>query len=154
MSTVEDAIVAQLAATVTAAVLTAGTNVRRGPVQKAANPGTTATRAIPGECVFVQETTGLKSMAYSGSRDAIEPGFAGLLQGEAFPSVQIWVRSKPNDFNGGQALAIDVLHSIDRKPPAGFYEAESVTGSPNAIRKDSQDHYEWSVNVNLRQQRC
>jgi len=153
MSTTEDAVVDHLAANVTAVALTAGENVRNGPVMQATTSGTSATRAIPGECVFVQETGGIKGVVYNGNLDAVEPEFTNLIQGEAFPSVQIWVRSKPNDYSGGHALAEDCLRVIDRKPPVGFFDAQVVGSSPNQVRKDAQDRFEFSINVDLRQQR-
>lgn len=131
-------------------------NCRRGPVEKATGSHRSAsvTNAVPQECVFVLDTAGLPAIAFSGSVEAIEPEFVGYLEGETYPSVQIWVRSGTMDYDGGKATGVAILKAIDMRPPTGYFEATASTSTPTWVRKDETDHNEWSINVDLKQQRC
>lgn len=145
VETVESDVVAHLAAEV--ASLTANQNVRRGP-QMPASQNQSVPGAVPEECVFVLLTGGPKSVVFNGS----EPSDSDptIFKGEDYPTVQVWIRSFPKDYDGGRNLALSVLRAIDRKPPSGYFEAEVFGSAPDFIREDDENRYEWSINATLK----
>lgn len=130
------------------------TNCRRGPVEKASDAHRTVTGGVPHQCVFVNETPGISAIAFSGSIEAEEPEFDGYLQGESYPSVQIYIRSNKFEYDQSLALGEAIIKAIDMRPPSGYFEAKVSTSSPVWVRRDETDHHEWSINVDLKQQRC
>lgn len=145
---VEPALVSHIAAAIP--TLTAGQNIRRGPRMKPSDRQDIA-GAIPQQCVFVLLTSGLAPITYLGSQSStLNPN---LLAGEDYPTVQIWIRSNPLDYDGGRNLSFSVLRAVDRKPPSGFYESEVRGSGPNYIGQDDQNCHEWSINITLKASR-
>ena len=140
MTIYEDALTAQIAAGLPGK--TDGRDVRRGPPQKASNDQSLP-RAIPEECVFVLETAGLDGVAFLGlTPSTVDPNqFCGFEE----PGAQLFVRSKPHDFNGGEALAVKVRGLTNHHKPTGFFK--QTAGPLFFIRKNEEDQYEWTINT-------
>lgn len=120
--------------------LVVGTDIFVGPVRKVSDdpsvPG-----AVPDEAIFVLGSGGFADVPI------IDGGSYGR---EARPTVQIWVRSAPRDYDGGRTLSSSTYAAIDKNPPAGYFEARASDSAPAYVRRDDEDHHEWSINVTLK----
>lgn len=117
-----------------------GETIFTGPVRKKSDDQALAA-AVPDEAIFVLGTGGLADFPL------IDGGAFGR---EARPTVQIWVRSEPRDYDGGRTLAAETFVAIDKNPPAGYFEARAADSAPAYVRRDDEDHHEWSINVTLK----
>ena len=113
--------------------LTLGTNLFRGKERPPAAPG------IPHKAVFCLASGGAGPQAYA-------DGTALQLR---YPSVQVFVRSDPNDFAAGQTLARAVRDALHHATVAGYVNVEVVESEPNYLSEDEQGHHLWTVNVDL-----
>lgn len=116
--------------------------VRPGPVRPA-SVNQAVTGAIPSRCVFVVPTGGFGSVAF------VDGGAKGK---EERPTVQVFVRSPPRDYDAGRDLAQAAYEAIDLNPPAGYFEARAFGGPPSYLGEDDQNQHQWTINVALR--RC
>ena len=120
--------------------LTVGVNIFTGGLRGVSdNPSVPG--AVPDSAIFVLATGGFTDIP------VIDGGNLGR---EAQPTVQIWVRSEPRDYDGGRVLAANTFVAIDKNPPAGYFEARAANSEPAYVRQDDEDHHEWSVNVTLK----
>jgi hypothetical protein len=137
LGSVENDVAAHLAASLG---LVVGTDVFTGQVR-----GVSDNQSLPGavkdRAVFVLLTGGLADVPI------IDGGNAGR---EARPTVQIWVRGNPRDYDGGRTLSSQVYAAIDKRPPSGYFEARATSSAPIYVRQDDQEHHEWSINVTLK----
>jgi hypothetical protein len=96
--------------------------------------------AVPSRAVFCHPTGGRVSEPWNDG---------GMRSGIDRPTVQVWVRSEPNDFTGGLELARAVLDAVDMRPPPGFFECRAASSEPLWVRKDDQGQHEWTINTTL-----
>ena len=120
--------------------LAVGSEIFTGPVRKVSDDQSVG-GAVPDEAIFVLATGGFADIP------VVDGGALGR---EARPTVQIWIRSVPRDYDGGRALAASTFVAIDKNPPAGYFESRAADSAPAYIRRDDEDHHEWSINVTLK----
>lgn len=141
MSTESD-LAASIAALVVPSMVV-GTNVFTGPVRKAAETANAATGGkVPHRAVFCLGTGGIDDIPYVDG---------GLKQALRQPTVQVWIRSDPENYDDGKALADAVFDAIDKNPPTGYAECRALGSRPAYVVKDEKGHHLWTVNVLLRQ---
>ena len=125
------------AALVTAAIgFTAGTNLFDGP-EKPQGTG------VPNEAAFVTP--------YGGP--APEPFLSGADE-QRYPQVQVFYRSDPDDYAGGETTARAIygaLHhqSIPRAVGGTYTNCRALQGAPIPLGIDEHRRHRWSINVEL-----
>ena len=137
MSSLEGDVASHLA---TQLGLVVGENVFTGPVRKVSDNQAIA-GAVPDQAIFVLGTGGFPDIPI------IDGGDFGR---EARPTVQIWIRSLPRDYDGGKTLSSNTYVAIDKNPPSGYFEARAASSQPTYVRRDDEDHHEWSINITLK----
>jgi hypothetical protein len=136
--TVEADVAARLGATVGG--LTYGANVREGPQRKPTD-NTALPGAVPHACVFCVGTGGIDDVPFVDG---------GASTSEKRPTVQVLVRSDPNDFDGGRARADACFAALNLKSFGAYHEVRALGSAPAYVHRDEQDHHVWSINVALR----
>ena len=130
---------AAIAAHLRAQLATAGIalQVRTGPVREPSANQAVA-NAVPHQVAFVMSTGGLRTIPFvdGGARTGIRR-----------PTYQVWLRSKPGDYDGGLVLARAVLALLDMQPPPSFIECRTTAPEPLWIQRDDGDHHEWTINL-------
>jgi len=122
--------------------LTYGDNVFAGPLRRASENQALA-NAVPHQAIFCLGSGGIDSIPYvDGGGGAKEARF----------TVQVIVRSKPNDYTTGANLASDSFDALDMNPPTGYFECRALASAPLYIQRDDLDHHVWTINVLLKQQ--
>lgn len=91
---------------------------------------------IPQECVFVLATGGFPPQGYADTT-SINLRMSG---------VQVFVRSNPRDFEGGQSLARKVRDALHHATIAGYIDVQAVQAEPIYIEEDEDGLHTWSVN--------
>lgn len=122
--------------------LTLRRQVFTGPVRPVAENQTTP-GAVRAGAVFCLGTGGLQDIPF------VDGGQGGA---ERRPTVQVFVRSTPDDYDAGRKLADDVFSAVDKSPPAGYFDCRASGSAPFYVGKDDEGHHEWSINVLLKQQ--
>jgi hypothetical protein len=120
--------------------LVVGIDIFTGPV-RGPSDDSTVPGAVPERAVFVLATGGFADVPI------VDGGAGGR---EARPTVQLWIRGLPRDYDGARSLAASVYAAIDKRPPAGYFEARASESGPGYVRLDNGERHEFSVNVTLR----
>lgn len=124
-------------------------NCRIGPVQPidTLDDGTTIPGGVPLDVVvFVLGSGGLRDEAHKGGDKADPFTWPGI----QYPSCQLVVRSAPNAYGAGAAVAEVVARALDKNPPAGYFDARVADGQPWYVRERSTDDHEWSITLELK----
>lgn len=95
---------------------------------------------VPDVCVALVNTGGGPPDAY----------VAGTTRAAYYhPSVQVRVRSSPEDFEGGETLARQALEALNLSSPAGFVLCRVDQSAPTYFGPDQGGRHRWSFNVEL-----
>jgi hypothetical protein len=132
-----EADLAQGAVATLGAGYTYGVNMLTGPVRKPSDNQALAT-AVPHKAAFFNSTGGITSVPFLDGGSKTE---------EERLTVQIWIRSKPGDYDDGKAFAQAIFNAVDMTPPTGYFECRAMNSAPMYVGLDQTDHHVWSVNV-------
>lgn len=92
----------------------------------------------PHECVFVNGSGGYAPQAEQSSN---------LYWRQ--PTVQVRIRSAPQQFESGRKLAHDVSEALIDAKPAGYDNLRLEASEADYIGDDDEDRHEWSINIML-----
>lgn len=126
-----------------------GVNVRTGAEKPADAESATFAGAIPDECVFVLESGGRSFEAWKGGDQDDWTNWPGADN----PGIEIVIRSKPFDYDGGKLLADVVAAALDMNPPPGYFYSRATRGRPEFDVEDDQNRFKWSVSFEMRKER-
>jgi hypothetical protein len=125
-----DAAVADLLATAGIG-LTKGSNLFRGPVRP-------DLFGVQNKSVFCLATGG-----------PINQRLLGNQQGYTVKTVQVRLRSRAGDFDGGQLLGRQIRDALHGKVTTDYLAVLVREPEPNYLGQDADDRYDWSLNVEL-----
>ena len=111
---------------------TAPANVIAGPTRE-------TDEVTPNQLINVLQTGGRPPMPYM--------GFSVNLQ---VARVQVVVRSKAEDFAGGEALARAVRQALHLATPAGYIDVLAQETEPNYLGIDERALHRWSMSFLMR----
>lgn len=128
-----DAIVAARIVAVLGAPWVVATNVFMGPVRPEA-------AGVPQNAIFCLASGGPAPLPYLGGSAA--PSFRQ-------PSVQVRIRSAPNDYAGGLATARAASAALDKAALTDYVACQLRQSEPTYLAQDTQGAHHFSVNVDL-----
>lgn len=137
--TVEEDIATQIADNTAGVVL--GTDVFTGPPRAFDLDNPSVPGAVPEQAIFCLGTGGIDDIPYVDGGDK---------NAQKRYTVQVTIRSNPEDYDGGKTLADAVFEAIDKNPPDTYEEVRALNSSPLYVREDEGNHHEWVINLLVR----
>lgn len=110
------------------ASLTLATNLFTGPLTDK-----------PDECVALIPSPGRESQGVHSDQSHLW-----------YPGVQVIVRSKPHDYDGGYTLARTVLTTLHRAAVSGYWDVVCRQSSPIPAGQDQRNRYLFTINLEAR----
>jgi hypothetical protein len=113
-----------------------GTNLFTGPERAVSDQ-------VPADCIFVLASGGFPPAPYLDNSG----------QDDVLSTVQITIRSAPNDYSGGRSTARSVRNRVHKGSIAGYVDVRVREAEPNYIGQDEAASHLHTVNVELRHRR-
>jgi len=145
--TVEADVVTHLATLV--AELALDENLFTGPERPATDadqqhiPG-----AVPDKAVFCLGTGGFTDQPQMGGSTDLG-GDLTTWPAIQKPTVQLWVRSDRDDYDGGKALVDEIFRQLNQNPPTNYFNSRPVGSQAAWVKKDDLSRDNWTINLEL-----